>query len=63
MVLNASLAGDTAGNGIVNTLDITTVERVIVHLDTVSVGADADMDSSVDVTDVIKVEGIIAVLE
>jgi len=51
--------GDANGDGIVNSLDITKVERIIVGLDTATPGADANQDGVVNNLDITKVERII----
>jgi len=52
--------GDANGDGNVNALDITKVERIIAGLDTETPGADANQDGSINVLDITKVERIIA---
>ena len=56
-------AGDANGDGSVDALDITKVERVIVALDPMMPGADADGDGNVNAVDITKVERIIAGLD
>ena len=51
---------DGNGDGTVNALDITKVERVIVALDAETPGADANGDGNVNAIDVTKIELIIA---
>jgi hypothetical protein len=52
--------GDGNGDGVVNALDITKVERVIVALDTETPGADANGDGNINAMDITMVEMIIA---
>jgi hypothetical protein len=52
--------GDGNGDGTVNALDITKVERVIVALDAETPGADANGDGNVNAMDITKIEMIIA---
>ncbi len=54
------MAGDASGDGKVNAVDITSVERIIALLDLPRVGADANRDGQVNVLDITKVEMIIA---
>lgn len=56
----APLPGDANGDGVVNALDITRVERIIVGLDPPTPGADANLDGKVNAVDTTKVERIIA---
>ena len=53
-------AGDANGDGAVNALDITKVERIIAGLDAQTAGADANQDGNVNALDITKVERIIA---
>jgi len=55
--------GDANGDGNVNALDITKVERIIVGLDGETPGADANQDGSVNALDITKIERIIAGLD
>jgi hypothetical protein len=57
------LPGDANGDGEVNALDITKVERVIAGLDAGTPGADANQDGSVNALDITKTERIIAGLD
>jgi uncharacterized protein YfaS (alpha-2-macroglobulin family) len=57
------LPGDGNGDGTVNALDITKVERIIVGLDTQTTGADANQDGNVNALDITKVERIIVGLD
>jgi len=54
------LPGDANGDGNVNALDITKVERIIAGLDTETPGADANQDGNVNALDITKVERMIA---
>jgi hypothetical protein len=55
--------GDANGDGVVDALDITKVERIIVGLDASTPGADANGDGNVNALDITKVERIIAGLD
>jgi len=55
-----STPGDANGDGVVNALDITKVERIIAGLDAETPGADANEDGSVNALDITMVEIIIA---
>ena len=55
--------GDANGDGNINTLDITKVERIIAGLDTETPGADANQDGNINALDITKVERIIAGLD
>ena len=55
--------GDANGDGVVDALDITKVERIIVGLDAATPGADANGDGNVNALDITKVERIIAGLD
>jgi len=57
------LPGDANGDGVVNNLDITKVERIIVGLDAETPGADANQDGIVNNLDITKVERIIVGLD
>ena len=52
--------GDANGDGNINALDITKVERVIAGLDAQTPGADANQDGNINALDITKVERIIA---
>jgi len=54
------LPGDANGDGNINALDITKVERIIAGLDTETPGADANQDGNINALDITKVERIIA---
>jgi hypothetical protein len=53
------LPGDANGDGVVNALDITEVERIIAMLDAETGGADANQDGVVNALDITMVEIII----
>ena len=57
------IPGDANGDGLVNALDITKVERIVAMLDTITAGADANQDGNVNALDITKVERIIAGLD
>jgi hypothetical protein len=57
------LPGDANGDGNVNALDITKVERIIAGLDAETPGADANQDGNINALDITKVERIIAGLD
>jgi hypothetical protein len=57
------IPGDANGDGVVNALDITKVERIIAMLDAETPGADANQDGVVNALDITKVERIIALLD
>ncbi len=57
------LPGDANGDGKVNALDITKVERIIAKLDPLTCGADANRDGKINALDITKVERIIAKLD
>jgi len=52
--------GDATGDGVIDALDITKVERIIAGLDTETSGADANQDGNVNALDITKVERLIA---
>jgi len=54
------IPGDANGDGVVNALDITKVERIIATLDAETPGADANEDGVVNALDITMVEIIIA---
>jgi len=58
--ITSVVPGDGNGDGAVNALDITKVERVIVGLDIQTPGADANGDGNVNAMDITKIEMIIA---
>jgi hypothetical protein len=58
-----ALPGDANGDGSVNALDITKVERIIAGLDAQTPGADANQDGNINALDITKVERIIAGLD
>ena len=57
------IPGDANGDGEVNALDITKVERIIAALDAETPGADANQDGVVNALDITKVERIIVGLD
>jgi hypothetical protein len=60
-LVNVTLVpGDANGDGNVNALDITKVERVIAGLDAETPGADANQDGNINALDITKIERIIA---
>jgi len=59
-VTSSVLPGDATGDGSINALDITKVERTIGGLDAETPGADANQDGSVNALDITKIERIIA---
>jgi hypothetical protein len=54
--------GDANGDGFINALDITKIERVIAKLDPPTPGADANQDGNIDALDITETERIIAAL-
>ncbi len=54
---------DANGDGEVNALDITKVERIITGLNAATSGADANQDKNINALDITKVERIIAGLD
>jgi hypothetical protein len=58
-----ALWGDVNGDGMINALDITTVERIIVELDAPIAGADVNQDGAINVLDITKIERIIVGLD
>jgi len=63
LTLGPTLPGDANGDGQLDALDITKVEREIAQLDPLTPGADANEDGSVDAMDITKVERLIAGLD
>jgi streptogramin lyase len=61
--ITSSMAGDANGDGVVNALDITKVERIVVGLDSETPGADANGDGVVNALDITKIERIIVGLD
>jgi len=61
--ITSSLPGDANGDGSINALDITKVERIIAGLDALNLGAAANQDSSINAQDITKVERVIAGLD
>ena len=58
--ITSVVPGDATGDGNVNALDITKVERIISGLDAETPGADATQDGNVNALDITKIEIIIA---
>lgn len=58
-----ALLGDSNGDGMINSLDITTVERIIAWLDAPTAGADANQDGTINVLDIPRIEMIIVGLD
>ena len=63
LYLPYTLPGDANGDGYVNALDLTKVERIIVRLDTPTPEADANLDSRINSIDLTKIERIIVGLD
>jgi len=61
--ISSTLPGDANGDGNINALDITKVERIIGGLDTETAGADANQDGNVNALDITKIERIISGLD
>jgi len=61
--IEGSMLGDVNGDGLINALDITTVERIIVELDAPMTGADVNQDGTINVLDITRIERIIAGLD
>jgi len=61
--ITSALAGDANGDGVVNALDITKVERIIVGMDPANDGADANGDGVVNALDITKIERIVVGLD
>ena len=57
------LPGDANNDGEINTLDITSVERIIAGLDATTSGADANQDGYTNAMDITKTERLIAGLD
>jgi hypothetical protein len=58
-----ALWGDVNGDGIINALDITTVERIIAGLDAPIASADVNQDGTINVLDITKIEMLIVSLD
>ena len=56
--VDASL-GDSNGDGVINALDITSVERIILGLGPETPGADANGDGNINAMDITKIELVI----
>jgi hypothetical protein len=57
------LPGDANDDSVVDILDVTAVERIIVELDAPTPGADANQDGNINSLDITKTERIIAGLD
>jgi hypothetical protein len=57
------IPGDANSDGVVNALDITKVERVIIELDIETPGADANQDGVVNALDITRIERMIVGLD
>ncbi len=57
--ITSVLPGDANGDGTINALDITKVERVIAQLDAETPGADANQDGNINALDITKTERIV----
>jgi len=53
------LPGDANGDGTIDALDITMVERIIARLDAPTAGADANQDGKINALDITKIERLI----
>ncbi len=62
-VMLSVMPGDANGDGRINAVDITKVERIIVWLDAPTPGADANQDGQISFLDVTTVEMLIAGLD
>jgi len=58
--ITSLLPGDANGDGNINAIDITKVERIIAGLDAATPGADANQDGNINALDITKIELIIA---
>ncbi len=58
-IIAGYMPGDANGDGIVNSLDITKLKRIIMGLDGPTPGADATGDGNIDAMDITKIELII----
>jgi hypothetical protein len=61
--INPLLPGDANGDGIINALDITAVERIITWLDTPTTGADTNQDGTINALDITATERALAGLD
>jgi clostripain len=61
--ITSALPGDANGDGAVNAMDITKIERMIAGMDIETAGADANGDGNVNAMDITKIERIIAGLD
>jgi hypothetical protein len=60
---DAIAAGDANGDGVIDALDITSVERIIARLDAPTAGADANQDGKINALDITKIERLIGGLD
>jgi len=56
---DAIVPGDANGDGVIDALDITSVERIIAGLDPPAPGADANGDGKTNALDITKIERLI----
>jgi len=61
--ITSVLPGDANGDGNINALDITKVERIIAGLDAETPGADANQDGNINALDITKIERIMVGLD
>lgn len=61
--VNIVYAGDANQDYIINSLDITEVERIIAGIDSPTAGADANLDGDLNAIDITRVERWIAGLD
>jgi hypothetical protein len=61
--ITPALPGDVNGDGVINALDITALERIIVWLDAATAGADVNQDGTINAIDITAIERIIAELD
>jgi len=57
------LPGDANGDGAIDAVDITKIERIICGMDAVTPGSDANRDGTINALDVTTVERMIAGLD
>jgi hypothetical protein len=58
-----ALPGDVNGDGVINALDITALERIIVWLDAATAGADVNQDGTINAIDITAIERTLAGLD
>jgi len=58
--IGSTLPGDANGDGNINALDVTKVERIIAGMDATTPGADANQDGNVNALDITLIERMIA---